>query len=53
MMPLGVEAIEILDEIPVEQRVDFVLHSNDPKLKSEKEWLINRLKEINEKDCDE
>lgn len=50
MMPISFEAQKILDEIPQDQRVQFVLDSTDEKLKKEKEWLINKLQKQHQED---
>ena len=48
MMPVSEEARKILESVPQEQRMDFILHSIDPKLRTEREWLINKLRKQNE-----
>ena len=43
MMPISAEAQKILDEIPQDQRVNFVINSEDPRLAAERDWLLNKL----------
>jgi hypothetical protein len=58
MMPISAQAEMILENIPQQERVNFILHSKDPRLKKEREWLENKLrkehiKEVLEKYCNE
>lgn len=50
MMPLSSEAIEVLDKIPQQERVNFVLHSDDPKLADARKWLEDKLRQKAEAD---
>lgn len=44
MMPVSEETRKILENVPQDQRMSFILNSDNPKLQPEKEWIENKLR---------
>lgn len=43
MMPLSKEAKKILETISPEQRMSFIVNSEDPRLEKERDWILNKF----------
>ena len=44
MMPISSVAQKILEPIPLNERMSFILGSDDPQLRPEREWVENKLR---------